>query len=195
MKPILFNTEMVRAILDGRKTVTRRIVKAPYFVDTHETPMPMRPAPKGSYVYRQVGSMPYPELIYNPGDILYVRETFVKADDGYHYRADATPDSEQLRKAYGYKFRPSIHMPREAARIFLRVTDVRAERLQDITPDSCAMEGIELYSGPVGSREAYYKREFAKLWNSTIPQKDSQSLSWGNNPWVWVIEFERCEKP
>lgn len=142
----------------------------------------------------------FPHEPFSKGDILYVRETWAEVSDLFGefpqpiYKADIKDDHDYDLLGV-VKWRPSIHMPREAARIFLHATNVRVERLQDITPDSCAMEGIELYSGPVGSREAYYKREFAKLWNSTIPQKDSQSLSWGNNPWVWVIEFERCEKP
>lgn len=191
-KPILFNTEMVKALLNGRKTVTRRVVKP-------------QPSINASWLDKCAGTYTFsdatfPHEPFSKGDILYVRETWAEVSDLFGefpqpiYKADIKDDHDYDLLG-GVKWRPSIHMPREAARIFLHVTNVRVERLHDITPDSCAMEGIELYSGPVGSREAYYKREFAKLWNSTIPQKDSQSLSWGNNPWVWVIEFERCEKP
>lgn len=134
MKPILFNTEMVRAILEGRKTVTRRVVKPKPAGDGCK-PEPLRTRPgywntwADDFVYRQP---------YRTGDILYVRETFCQFDsdhviDGakYAYKADATQEGERARKDFGYKWRPSIHMPKEAARIFLRVTDVRVERLQD----------------------------------------------------------------
>ncbi|MGX8711649.1 MAG: hypothetical protein ACQGTM_15560 [bacterium] len=192
MKPILFNTEMVRAILDGRKTNTRRVVKRKGYDDRIHDPIndfaqnfcgdlwefgqswENRIAPQHAIGVRSP---------FQSGDILYVRETFVKADDGYHYRADATPDSERLRKDYGYKYHPSLHMPREAARIFLRVTDLRAERLQNITEGGAKAEG------------AKEKRDFIRIWNNTVPDKDNQQLVWSANPWVWVIEFERTARP
>nr|DAI95738.1 MAG TPA: ASCH domain protein [Caudoviricetes sp.] len=183
---------MVRAILDGRKTTTRRALKGDarehIQIDVHGSVI-------GVYDMFEGTVRPASDYTpYRPGDILYVRETWLEHSTpgfGYIYKVDYMGQITET----AVRWHPSIHMPKEAARIFLRVTDVRAERLQDITPDGCAMEGIELYSGPVGKREAYYKREFAKLWNSTIPQKDSQSLTWGNNPWAWVIEFERTARP
>lgn len=191
MKPILFNTKMVRAILDGKKTATRRVIK----------PQPI------NGVMTQAGFLKaIPEHVdwggeivkprYQAGDILYVRETFVKADDGYHYRADATPDSEQLRKDYGYKYRPSIHMPREAARIFLRITDVRVERLQDITEEQAIAEGVRIGLG--GEPFFSCKDAFVRLWDSTLPKNPNKfkcpENSWTTNPFVWVIEFERISK-
>ncbi len=134
MEPILFNIEMVRAIMEGRKTVTRRAVKLPY----------------------------------HPGDILWVRETW-NGDwcDHYIYKADGGS-----AKAAGYaaepKWRPSIHMPREAARLFLRVTDVRVERLQDIN--------------------------LIAVWDRTIKPADLHLYGWDANPWIQVIEFERISK-
>ena len=137
MKPILFNTEMVKAILEGRKTVIRRVVK----------PQPKQPIPLGFVVSstdsknegcfgwgkdKCGGIIDYAKPPYRIGDILYVRETWVKADDGYFYRANATPISEEVRKDFGYKWKPSIHMPKIAARIFLKVTNVRVERLQNM---------------------------------------------------------------
>ena len=136
MKPILFNTEMVRAILDGTKTVTRRVVK-PQPTEQEENPQKVT---SGNWYFdipdRHFGGIracvgPY-RPPYRPGDILYVRETWAvwSRTEGtapeIHYKADGEvlPD---------VKWRPSIHMPREAARIFLRVTDVRVERLQEIT--------------------------------------------------------------
>ena len=92
-------------------------------------------------------------------------------------------------------WKPSIFMPKEAARIFLRVTDVRVKRLQDISADECAMEGVwPLYAGPIGGREAYYKTAFAKLWDSTIKPTELPFCGWDVNPWVWVYKFERINK-
>ena len=181
MKPILFNTEMVRAILDGRKTVTRRVIHIP------------------NYGYFMTEP---PRVVsrYQTGDILYVRETWLPFDgdhiiDGrkYAYRADSTADSEQLRTQYGYKWRPSIHMPKEAARIFLRVQDVHVERLQEITGAECVREGIPQESlKEVG--EAFTVGQFADLWDSTIKPADLPRYGWDANSWVWVIDFERISR-
>lgn len=223
IKQILFNTDMVRALLAGTKSVTRRLVKGPYYIDDAEASRI-----SGLAIHRgtrMTDGMPYPGQLYHPGDILYVRETFCPFDADhvvngvkYAYKADATPESEQIRKEYGYKWRPSIHMPREAARIFLRVTGVRAERLQDISADSCAMEGVPLYQGFVWGRDKYYREQFAAVWNKCYakprPVKDEngvidhyESYPWEDiqetrtyrgkpwyvigNPWVWVIEFKQ----
>ena len=154
MKPILFNIEMVRAIMEGRKTVTRRAVKLPY----------------------------------HPGDILWVRETW-NGDwcDHYIYKADGGS-----AKAAGYaaepKWRPSIHMPREAARLFLRVTDVRVERLQDINLDPPGPKNQVVREG------LRYLSDFIAVWDRTIKPADLHLYGWEANPWVWVIEFERISK-
>lgn len=191
MKPILFNTEMVKAILAGRKTVTRRLVKNP------PNNVYAGKCVLGAGLFDEATHMRIVEPQCKIGDILYVRETwaFDTGDDGdeigtgyFAYRADDLhhPDC---------KWRPSIHMPKEAARIFLRVKDVRVERLQDITPNQCAAEGIELYSGPLAYRATYYISSFAILWDSTIKPADLAKYGWEANPWVLVIEFERCERP
>ena len=86
----------------------------------------------------------------------------------------------------GLKWRPSIHMPREAARIFLRVTGVRVERLQDVKYFDCLAEGI-----PYRQMEADIVQDFAALWDRTIKPADLPTFGWAANPWVWVIEFER----
>ena len=204
IKPILFNTEMVRAILEGRKTVTRRVIK-PQPRQGEEKPHRLH---SGCWFFEipsrrfpctpDVSVGPYwPPC--QPGDILYVRETWAHpsaaeiangADpEMYLYKAD------DLQPAACDKWWPSIHMPKEAARIFLRVTDVRVERLQDITGDECPSEGVPLYSGPVGGREACYRFCFADIWDDTIKPSDLDDYGWSANPWVWVIKFERCEKP
>lgn len=195
MKPILFNTQMVKALLDGRKTVTRRIIKP-------------QPSINASWLDKCAGTYTFsdatfPHEPFSKGDILYVRETFCTycADhiiDGvrYAYKADATPESERIRKEYCYKYRPSIHMPREAARIFLRVTDVRVERLQDITEEQAIAEGVRIGLG--GEPFFSCKDAFARLWDSTLPKNPNKfkcpENSWTTNPFVWVIEFERISK-
>lgn len=193
-KPILFNTEMVRAILEGRKTVTRRVVKPqPIFVKSVEH------GPDGKSCRfaceNRLGKWEYQVAPgYRPGDILWVRETFFKFPaGGYAYKADANSNSEKLRVELGYKWCPSIHMPREAARIFLRVTDVRVERLQEMRAEDSLREGVKLHLEGCLNGEAPLK-PFADLWDSTIKSADRGRYGWDANPWVWVIEFEKCEK-
>lgn len=223
IKPILFNTEMIRAILDGRKTVTRRLVK---------------PQPKSKLCYTFAGSdcgtWGYPSKTaheswgeeyrlpdnitkedfwkrwnppYHTDDVLYVRETWSPIYPGkesnevcgYIYKEDSLeeydnryPDGEDYQ--WGCKWRPSIHMPKEAARIWLKVTDVRVERLQEITEEQIGREGVEVeYPHVLNGEEKRYA--FSTLWNSTVKKSDLDRYGWNANPCVWVIEFERCEKP
>lgn len=196
IKPILFNTEMVRAILDGRKTCTRRVIELPENMDGV-------PVGKSGDSSNPLGFM-YPGGIkrppYQPGDILYVRETWcalpvneaghMRGHSIYYYRADGDLRPEGWRG----KWRPSIHMPKEAARIWLKVTNVRVERLQEITIDGIRNEGISSMAVHAGDMEIALK-EWKNLWNSTIKKTGLDSYGWEANPWVWVIEFERCEKP
>lgn len=124
------------------------------------------------------------------GDILYVRETWKEAPKGYYYYEDWQKDDI----ADVTKWKPSIHMPKEAARIWLKVTDVRVERLQDITSEQIGREGVEVeYPHVLNGEEKRYA--FSTLWNNTIKKSDIDRYGWDANPWVWVIEFERCEKP
>lgn len=216
IKPILFNTEMVRAILDGRKTCTRRLVK---------------PQPKSKLCYTFAGSdsdtWGYPNRTaheiwgeefklpnditeeelskrwnppYHTDDILYVRETWcglpvneaghMRGHTIYYYKADG----ELRPKGWRGTWHPSIHMPKEAARIWLKVTDVRVERLQEITSEQICREGVEVeYPHVLNGEEKRYA--FSTLWNSTIKKSNLNRYGWDANPWVWVIEFERCEKP
>ena len=193
MKPILSNTEMVRSILDGRKTVTRRAVKP------QPEGRPIRMTENSCYpgCYAIEGTPRVIRPPYQPVDILYVRETW-NGDwcDHYIYKADGGS-----AKAAGYtaepKWRPSIHMPREAARLFLRVTGVRVERLKDIDGHGILKEGIDNgKSNPaMGTRwENMQSMAFAELWNSTLKSADLPLYGWAANPWVWVIEFERISK-
>ena len=212
MKPMLFNTDMVKAILAGKKTVTRRVIK-PQPRQGEENPHRL---PSGCW-YFDIPSRRFPGTLdasvgpywppCQPGDVLYVRETWAdpsatgwpivyRADLPLHYDAEETAHGEAVDlRVEDFKWRPSIHMPEWAARLFLRVKSVRVERLQAITGDACACEGIPLYSGPIGGREAYYRKAFAGLWDSTIKPDDRATYGWEANPWVWVIEFERCASP
>ena len=207
IKPILFNTEMVRAILDGRKDATRRIVKG--FIPDDAVWGYTAFTPKGYISCRGTFADGYGEKFFKlpcePGDILYVRETWKKAPNGYYYYEDWQRDDI----ADVTKWKPSIHMPKEAARIWLKVTDVRVERLQEITEEQACMEGTDpwdevcyenngwhpTFSDPDSGGDPNMVDGFHKLWNSTIKKSDINRYGWNANPWVWVIEFERCEKP
>lgn len=185
MKPILFNTDMVRAILDNRKTVTRRVVKPQPpegFIQAQDV--------SGAWFFNdKLGDNDmmawwpsYEKGIappYRSSDILYVRETWAhpsKAEiaagaspDAYLYKAD------ELQPAAWDKWRPSIHMPREAARIFLRVTNVRAEQLYAITGKQSRSEGF------------FTRDAFLRAFLTIYPERTVKS-------WVWVIEFERIRE-
>ena len=220
--PILFNTEMVRAILDGRKTCTRRLVKtrrkdACGFYVTKKTDGSFA----GIYEYDENESMfdnPL-EPPYQPGDILYVRETWEHfecccCEGDEHGNCYREPQQSALNKSCGcYMYRatdeiygdamwhPSIRMPKEAARIWLKVTDVRVERLQDITEEGAKKEGAIDNRGFIHSPNNEYdnvhtaREHFVKIWNNTIKKSNLDRYGWDASPWVWVIEFERCEKP
>ncbi len=199
IKPILFNTEMVRAILEGRKSCTRRLVK-PQPDEKHTYPLGFvtdstEKKEVGCFGFaanEYGGSIQYvkPPYRYAPGDILYVRETWKKAPNGYYYYEDW----QRNDIADVTKWKPSIHMPKEAARIWLKVTDVRVERLQEITSEQIGKEGVEVeYPHVLNGEEKRYA--FSALWNSTVKKSDLDRYGWNANPYVWVIEFERCEKP
>lgn len=202
MKPILFNTEMVQAILDGRKTVTRRIIKnIPEGTHRIERDHGKWIACFGAYddgIFYDYEKPIRPQP-YKTGDILYVRESYcpnyfdASIAVGLKYNRHAYK-ADYHKETIGHivpepKWKPSIHMPKEAARIFLRVISVHAERLQEITAEQATREGIKLIFPP------FQIDEFIDIWNSTVKKPDIERYSWIANPWVWVIEFERCEKP
>lgn len=241
IKPILFNTEMVRAILDGRKSCTRRINK-----DANDYVVPdmdFYDSDKRTYAVHNYANKEHTDKLsiaertcpICQGDILYVRETWrVGAWDifnqmiAFDYK-DGTcgeltyihdqelferlvnQSREDARKAKcdynGVDFvwekgkspcrwHPSIHMPKEAARIWLKVTDVRIERLQEIAAESALAEGADKYIHTNGELDENMTiTSFIGIWNSTIKKSDLNRYGWSANPWVWVIEFERCEKP
>lgn len=241
--PILFNTEMVRAILDGRKSCTRRAIKPQpqsglcyTYAGSHKDCI-------GKWTYPNRGAhelwgeeYKLPENIkdeelskrwnppYHTGDILYVRETWqcwrahrYEATADIRFRAGgddvrlqfANGNTDSINRldydtfvhkwfSHNGEWKPSLFMPKEAARIWLKVTEVRVEQLQKITEVGIQKEGVE-----VDPKECVGKFDFIselfllfqRLWDSTIKKSDLDGYGWDANPWVWTIEFERCEKP
>ena len=230
-RPILFSAPMVRAILEDRKTVTRRVVKG-FQIPTEDTAIPVGDRQRWSaigqkdprYGFCVFGSTEaecakeleeYAPCPYGrPGDRLWVRETFMDLRgtgvehrptpdsplQRYAYAAECPPGSgsDEARKDFGLKWKPSIHMPRAACRIMLEITVVRVERLQDISEEQARAEGVRLMrdgSGTWVSREGpgklvtpwpTAKEAFGDLWNSINGPR-----AWEANPWVWVVEFKR----
>lgn len=208
-RPILFKPEMVQAIMSGTKTQTRRIVKPQppkwansetervgpwlHFIGNH---------PKGKCGEDNCGCIeggssgkgmwtakcPYGQI----GDILWVRETFrvYTIGGGFEYKADGGLSTDDDSKM---KWKPSIHMPKEACRLFLKIKDIRVERLKDISNNDAIAEGMDHEWESVGKNVEMKPdptAEFALLWIE-INGEDS----WNDNPWVWVVEFEKIEKP
>lgn len=220
IKPILFNTQMVQAILEGRKTTTRRIIKADNSLEFMGFKDGKALFGKGCCIHETI-KPPYMK------DILYVRETWQISNPmgdfarnnrtaEYIYKAgyakgERIPITREQENNLGV-WKPSIHMPKEAARIFLKVTSVRVERLQDIDDEGAKAEGANMqfwyqpyrtknegqqrYVGDMTHQEINYRTGFAQIWDNTLDIHDK--LAWQytfeNNPWVWVIEFERIEK-
>ena len=234
IKPILFNTEMVRANLEGRKSCTRRIVKG--FIPNDANWGYTAFTPKGCISCRGTFADGYGEKFFKlpcePRDILYVRETWqcwrahrYEATADIRFRAGgddvrlqfANGNTDSINRldydsfvhkwfSHNGEWKPSLFMPKEAARIFLKVTDVRVERLQEIDEDGAKAEGISeewacdwwkpTYYDPDSGGYPKYRDAFAfELWDSTIKKSDIDRYGWDANPYVWVIEFERCEPP
>jgi len=220
-KPILFSTEMVRAILEGRKNQTRRVIK-PQPDHFHRDIIGKEPPYKAedwNTLLPQIGKEEIRCPYGKPGDILWVRETWgigCKGNydkDGYlmlEYCYKATDDDLTIKSEFGKsKWRPSIHMPRAAARLFLKVKSVRVERLQDITLEDAKAEGMSAINGFLldrSSKWCEYTIMAAKMQGREIPKtadyiggfayiwdqiNSKRGFSWSTNPWVWVIEFER----
>lgn len=225
-KPILFNTEMVRAILDDSKTQTRRIIK--------RTPCNDEPCGYGfwkeyndrdkrwyvkDYTHAPVW-WTLEEYIskfskYHVGDILWVRETFFEGDifdsnEEIIERGIVIYAADELREDLDpteMKWKPSIHMPRKLARIFLKVKEIRIERLHDMTHDDFLSEGVRRYTKDnevfkYAVENQYLWKDmpknpeepFKKLWDSTLNKNQLEMYGWDYNPWVLVIEFEKVQK-
>ena len=204
IKPILFNTEMVRAILDGRKSCTRQICK-----DANEYAVPdmdFYNADKRTYAVHNFANREHSEQLSTaertcpicPGDILYVRETWgypiaLNSNEQYVFRADEVAESGF--KNDSHIWHPSINMPKEAARIWLKVTNVRVERLREISAESALAGGADKYIHTNGGLDENMTiTSFIGIWNSTIKKSGLDRYGWDANPWGWVIEFELCEK-
>jgi hypothetical protein len=228
MKPIIFSTPMVKAILDGKKSVTRRVIK---------------PQPRYQLIYREgQGWNEYSEnpvadpAVLSPwgygykcpwqiGQILWVRETWAHYDAFYpnatwknchvegkgwtwvDYKATATHKEVQEMADVGGRWKPSIHMPRWAARLFLTVKDVRVERLQDITEEDAMAEGVDwlddacysnngwspTYNDPDSGGRPILRDGFEALWDKINSKRNGGQYAWDKSPWVWVISFEVCK--
>jgi len=188
-KPILFSGEMVRAILEGRKTQTRRVItqqpsaKLYQYMSRNEWYEADGQEPK----YHTLRKSPYGVT----GDLLWVRETWAQlceADEltgkcDVAYRADDWPEDERGPDYINGTWRPSIFMPRWASRITLEVERVRVERVQDIGDDSCEAEGVSLANASI---PGYLRKRFQTLWDSI---NSKRGFSWSYNPWVWVVYF------
>ncbi len=208
IKPILFSTTMVLALMEDRKTQTRRIIK-PQPIDNTEVDGNFFTGNHSGFVkvdghinWRQQFTDEYSP--YQPGDILWVRESWCRFGNEYCFKI-----KNQQGDVKPLKWKPSIHMPKAACRLFLEVTEAKLERLQEISEDDAMSEGIEKYglgyksyeiihSGPhkgtphphsaISNRKASFS--FKELWES-INGPDS----WNINPWVWTISFKRTDKP
>jgi hypothetical protein len=188
---IIFNTEMVRAILEDYKTNTRRvIIPQPPLADwgiKKWNVSAFSVGVSGSKSNKEY-KCPYGKI----GDLLYVRETWAYAGDDktFWYKAS----DEDLVKDIVARWKPSIHMPKSAARIWLEITDIRVERLQDITEEDAKEEGVKpRFVDNLGNVRTHpaYKFGFIQLWNSI---NEKRGFGWAVNPWVWVIEFKKYKK-
>ena len=195
--PILFSTDMVKAILEGRKTQTRRTVKPqPADIDEMGLGISGDKAAIQCNELQKVIKCPYGKK----GDLLWVRETFTilepehcmgGMDSRFVFKANTDMDSDEARKeyierGYPYQWRPSIHMPKAAARIWLQVEDITVERVQNISGEDAIAEGIKP-TPHLSKLPMQYKAivDFGKLWR-TINGKES----WNANPFVWVVKFK-----
>jgi len=206
MKPILFKTEMVQAILAGNKTQTRRVIKHfgnLYHYDTLLCDWALSDKPK------HIGGVnwewtlqtavddnstfkfkcPYGKI----GDVLWVRETWRGIDQetgGFRYEYKATEKINLIDK-----WKPSIYMPREAARLFLEITDVRVERLQDISDEDVMKEVISLPNYAEQAIKDVHYPDPDEIYSILWDKINGKKYPWSSNPWVWVIDFKRIDKP
>ena len=192
-RPILFNTPMVRAILEGRKTVTRRVVRRKDLDNVLSSPARTENPDISDCRFIECLCRAPCEV----GDILWVRETWdrlltspgghFRPSGVYYYRADGDirPDQHKSKA-----WHPSIHMPREAARLFLQVTMVRAERLREMVLADVLMEGVQEAGAYEDTWDLWHQ-----TWDRTIRPADRPIYGWAANPWVWVISFELITRP
>ena len=210
-KPVFLNENAIRAILDGRKSIFRKFIDIDI---SNQFDIETNGKTVIAYINQETGDSYNPTEIcmFQPGNILYVRETWNISNmytDGdkngvvFIYKSDKSEEESAVtifvndESYYKYEemmcnsseWRSPVQMPKEAARIFLKVTNVRVERLRDIKYMDCLHEGVKYKQI---ERDVIYA--FSKVWNSTIKKSDINRYGWDANPWVWVIEFERLEK-
>lgn len=209
-RPIIFSGPMIRAILEDRKTHTRRVVNWP--IKTKSDGGKIRLFPRNdernideiNWLLQQRSSYPLRKIITpygQPGDRLWVRETFGIEPERYVQPSLNTPyggrfEEEVFYRADdpnlpGMKWKPSIHMPKKYARLWLEIIDIRVERVQDISEEDAGCEGVETAT-PQEATGARYKPAFRDLWDSINGKKPS--CLWDENPWVWVVEFKRVDE-
>ncbi|MFM5320911.1 hypothetical protein ACET9O_14975 [Aeromonas caviae] len=195
-RPIIFNADMVRAILEGSKTQTRRIMKPQpepvpgqpweywWPAKAFETMVKVSDLQRVGFEGAAADASPFGRI----GDRLWVRETFGDCGVRLVYRAD-TDDGAACQVK---RWTPSIHMPREAARILLEITDVRVERLNNISVQDALAEGMDDGSSDAALAAGWFekpRRAFRRLWERIYGQE-----SWSSNPWVWVVEFQEIQE-
>ncbi|MDR1937842.1 MAG: hypothetical protein LBQ73_05010 [Tannerellaceae bacterium] len=193
-KPILFSTPMVRAILESKKDMTRRVVKGPHCTDINGSVniYGFWFIPEQDKDHAFDGIAPY-----CVGDVLWVRETFTKSECGeYIYRADKIFDG-MGKGDFAWNWTPSIFMPREAIRIKLKVKHIRLERIQGISERDAVREGITTISFVLPDEKTKlkpkggtFRTEFKHFWDDLNAKR---GYGWDKNPWVWVIQFDRIK--
>ena len=211
MKPILFSTPMVQAILEGTKTQTRRILKPQPLVHNEVIKMPI-PVDEYSKILKQYVKKGYTEIYTKGvlqgmiapkcpfgevGDTIWVRETWQHTSEfginnqdenaGYIYKASEN-GKDWEENTEGWKWKPSIFMPKDACRLFLKITNIRVERLQDISEEDSISEGCHYGKGDGTIDYAVGNSHFPTLWANINGEE-----SWNSNPYVWVIEFEKIK--
>jgi len=204
--PILFNGDMVRAIIDGRKTQTRQLIKPqphPDFLARGVVEIrPQWPLQDGVRWFMEDGCSELRACPYGgPGDTLWLRETWapdrlwkpgetITEPERVIYRADES--RRRVDHCYVGRWRPSIHMPRWASRLTLEITGVRVERVHDIDGMDALAEGVLIPDGgSYDERLPQYREAFRELWDSTYAKK---GFGWDTNPWVWVIDFKKQDQ-
>lgn len=189
-RPIIFSTEMVQAILEGKKTMTRRIMKDQNKGDSYKNSRTFR---DGIFILANGAAINWKCPYGKPNDQLWVKETFTEDRTGaIYYRAD-------YQTGMFSKWKPSIFMPRSTSRIDLLINSIRVEQLKDITNEDAKKEGVRFAKSTLGYCYCDYRYKSFNIMTSAVDsfkslwEKINGIGSWKDNPWVWVIEFKRIK--